>query len=58
MVIGSTKALINDKIVDLDAPPVIRGNTTFIPVRFVTEILGGEVQWNSRIKLILIEFLI
>jgi len=58
MVIGSSKALVNDKVVELDAPPIIRGGLTFVPVRFVSEVLGGEVLWNERIKLVLIEFLI
>lgn len=58
MVIGSTNALVNDKLFELDAPPLIRGGLTFVPVRFVSEVLGGEITWNERIKLILIEFLI
>ena len=58
MVIDSRKALVNDKIFELSAPPVIKDGLTFVPVRFVSEVLGGEVTWNPRVKLILIEFLI
>lgn len=58
MVIGSNKALVNNRVIELSAPPIIRGGITFVPVRFVSEVLGGEVTWNERIKLILIEFLI
>ena len=58
MVIDSRKALVNDKLIELSAPPVIKDGLTFVPVRFVSEVLGGEVTWNPRVKLILIEFLI
>ena len=58
MIVGSSKAMVNDKIVDMDAPPVIRNAQTFVPVRFVSEILGADVTWNARIKLIFIEILV
>lgn len=58
MIVGSTKALVNDKMVEMDAPPMIRSGRTFIPVRFVSEILGAKVTWNARIKLIFIEILV
>jgi len=58
MIVGSTKAVVNNQIVELDAPPVLRNGRTSVPVRFVSEYLQGSVQWNERIKMILIEFLI
>jgi len=58
MIVGSTKALVNNKIVDMDAPPILRNGRTFIPVRFVSEIFGAQVTWNARIKLIFIEILV
>lgn len=58
MTIDSYKAVINDRTIDLDAPPLLRNGRTFVPVRFVSEWLGGKVEWNERIKMILIEFLL
>jgi hypothetical protein len=58
MTIDSHKAVINDRTIDLDAPPLLRNGRTFVPVRFVSEWLGGKVEWNERIKMILIEFLL
>lgn len=58
MTIGSNKAVVNDRTVDLDAPPILRNGRTFVPVRFVSEWLGGKVEWNERLRMILIECLL
>ncbi|TYQ18365.1 UNVERIFIED_CONTAM: beta-lactamase class A [Acetivibrio alkalicellulosi] len=51
--IDNPYALINDEFVLLDDSntkimPVIINNRTLVPVRFVSENLGFEVQWNAR----------
>lgn len=50
MQIGSTKAIINNKIIELDAPPEIRQGRTFVPIRFVSEALGATVDWNEKTR--------
>ena len=30
----------------MDAPAILRDNRTFVPIRFVTEALGGQVEWD------------
>lgn len=40
----------------LDVAPVIKNNTTFVPIRFVTEILGYNVNWNNTEKSIVITY--
>ena len=35
-------------------PPVISENRTFIPVRFVSEILGYNVSWNGEAQTVTI----
>jgi hypothetical protein len=45
MRVGSTQATVNGVPVVLDAPPEIVGGTTFVPLRFITEALGFEVEW-------------
>jgi hypothetical protein len=45
MQIGSTKAMVNNEMVLMDAPPEIKDGRTFVPIRFVSEMLGAEVEW-------------
>ena len=33
-----------------DAAPVIRNDRTLVPIRIVTETLGGKVDWNGATK--------
>ncbi len=40
-------ARINQDIVNLDAPPQILNGRTFVPLRFIAEAFGAEVQWNG-----------
>lgn len=41
--------------VTLDAPPEIVSGRTFVPLRFISEVLGAEVGWNNDLKEITIE---
>jgi hypothetical protein len=31
----------------LDVPPEIKGERTFVPLRFVAEALGAKVSWDE-----------
>lgn len=50
MYVGRTSADVNGKTVSLDAPPVLRGNSTMVPLRFVGEQMGLKVDWNNKSK--------
>ncbi|MDY8021360.1 N-acetylmuramoyl-L-alanine amidase [Paenibacillus polymyxa] len=50
MYVGRTSADVNGKTVSLDAPPVLRGNSTMVPLRFVGEQMGLKVDWNNNSK--------
>ena len=52
--IGSKIATVNGKSVTLDVAPVIQNGRTFVPVRFISETMGFEVDWNSDMKRITI----
>lgn len=52
--INKNNVLINGLSYLLDAPPVIRNNKTFIPLRFVAESLGAMVKWESKTQTITI----
>ena len=45
--IGKPTAYINDAEETLDQPPVIMNNRTMVPIRFVSEAMGANVQWNG-----------
>ena len=47
MTIGSDIAYINDKEVTLDTGATIVDERTLIPVRFISEALGAEVDWDK-----------
>ncbi|WP_010252167.1 copper amine oxidase N-terminal domain-containing protein [Acetivibrio cellulolyticus] len=52
--IDSKTVYINDKEDIIDAVPFIYKDTTYIPLRFVSQSLGKKVVWNEEYKMILI----
>lgn len=48
--IGSTAALVDDQAIINDVTPVIRNDRTLVPIRVITEALGGQVAWNEAAK--------
>ena len=55
LTINKQEAMVNDKKVMLDAPPIIVNKRTMVPVRFVAEQLQASVEWNSTLQQVLIE---
>lgn len=45
--IGKSTALVRNEEQKLDSPPVIVGNRTMVPLRFVGEALGAQVHWDG-----------
>ncbi|GAB6930034.1 hypothetical protein JCM10914A_40170 [Paenibacillus sp. JCM 10914] len=50
MVIGSRNADINGQQVQMVTAPVLRGGTTLVPIRFVSEQMGLQVRWDNNQK--------
>lgn len=48
--IGSTAVLVDDQAIINDAAPVIHNDRTLVPIRVITEALGGQVAWNEAAK--------
>ncbi len=48
MTIGENVGYVNGEAKELDAAPIIRGNRTMLPVRFVAENLGAAVTWDGE----------
>jgi hypothetical protein len=47
LTIGESKAVVNGEEVAFDTKATISGERTFVPLRFVTEVLGAEVKWDG-----------
>ena len=45
MTLGSDVLTVNNKSSQMDTTAIIKDDRTFIPVRFVAEALGLEVEW-------------
>ncbi len=46
--IGKPVAYVNGVEKPLDQPPVIMNDRTMVPIRFVSEAMGANVQWNPK----------
>jgi spore coat protein U-like protein len=49
---GASMATVGDEERTLDAPPLIVNGVTFVPLRFIGEALGAEVEWNDALKVV------
>ena len=56
LVIGAKQAMVNDKTVNLDAPPIIINDRTLVPIRFVGEHLDAEFAWDPSSQTVTIFF--
>ncbi len=52
--VGNYKASVNGEDIRLDVPPQVKSGRTLVPLRFVSESLGAEVQWNQTLQLVTI----
>lgn len=55
MQIGSTSALVNGKTTELSLAPRIINGSTFVPLRFIGEATGRDVEWQANIRAIRID---
>lgn len=47
LTIGSTQATVSGQPVTLDVAPFVVGSRTLVPLRFVAQSLGANVNWND-----------
>lgn len=55
LTIGKNVAYINSKLEILDAPPVIVNGSTLVPIRFIAEATGLDVEWDETTKTVIIK---
>lgn len=53
--IGGKKALVNNRSVEIDVPAELLKDTTYVPVRFVSELLGYNVAWDGVMRMVMIQ---
>ncbi|MDP4181246.1 MAG: copper amine oxidase N-terminal domain-containing protein, partial [Bacillota bacterium] len=54
--IKDTKAYVNSVGHDLDAPPEITNSRTFVPLRFIGESIGADVEWDDKTRTVNITY--
>ena len=47
-----SRVMVNGRPVDGDVAPVFVGDKVMIPLRFITEYLGGEANWDGASRLV------
>jgi len=52
--IGKTVAIVNGQEVNFDVPAVIKNGRTMVPVRFVSEALEANVEWEATTRTVII----
>lgn len=48
--LGSKSAVVGGKPYTLDVAPLLLDGTTYLPLRFVTEAMGAQIDWNAALK--------
>ncbi len=46
--ISKNEALLNDKKLTLDSPPIIKNSRTLVPFRFIGESFGADIRWDNK----------
>ncbi|MDF9410046.1 copper amine oxidase N-terminal domain-containing protein [Pelotomaculum isophthalicicum JI] len=51
---GPVQIIVNGDIIQPDVPPQIINGRTMVPIRFVAEALGANVQWDAQTNSVII----
>lgn len=52
LVIGQSRASVNGKEITFDTKASLKENRTFVPLRFISESFGANVDWNLSEKMV------
>ncbi len=55
LAIGSTNATVNGAAVTLDVPAQLVNDRTMVPVRFISESLGAQVDWDDASQTVIVK---
>jgi len=48
LTVGSNIAIKNKNKLSLDTPPIVKSNSIYVPLRFISENFGAAVDWDSN----------
>ncbi|WP_127018250.1 copper amine oxidase N-terminal domain-containing protein [Anoxybacter fermentans] len=48
-------ALVNGELVEIDITPDVISNRTFVPLRFLNEIFGANVEYDAETHMVSID---
>lgn len=57
LVLGEMSGLVNGSSMELDVPAKMMNGRTLVPLRFVNEALGAQVEWKAETRQVLINTL-
>lgn len=46
--IDSKIAIVNEKIVNMDSPAVIKNSTTMVPLKFLSDFIDAKIEWEEE----------
>ncbi|WP_339319917.1 N-acetylmuramoyl-L-alanine amidase [Paenibacillus sp. FSL R10-2734] len=52
LIVNQKTASVDDKTVSLTTAPILRSNTTLVPIRFISEQFGLTVSWDNAKKIV------
>ena len=55
--VGKKEIVLNGETRPLDVPPIVYRNAIYVPVRIVSEGLGGYVQWDRPSRTVVVRYL-
>ena len=55
--VGVKRVAINGEMRPLDVPPIVYRNAIYVPIRLVSEGLGGYVQWDRPTRTVVVRYL-
>ncbi|WP_317968271.1 copper amine oxidase N-terminal domain-containing protein [Paenibacillus sp. CCS19] len=53
--IGNTQAYVNGESIELDVPAMVIDGRSYVPIRFVAQVLGTDVKWESFAQVVAVE---
>lgn len=55
LTVGSNKAFVNGSYLELDVPPIVKNGRVLVPIRFISEALGYDVEWDGAKREVIIK---
>ncbi|MCG1012407.1 hypothetical protein JT739_07320 [Tepidanaerobacter sp. GT38] len=55
LTVGSNTAIVNGKSMELDVPPIVKNGRVLVPIRFISEALGYDVEWDNAKRQVIVK---